>query len=184
MAASQSHYVQKLPRRGRKQAKDPLRFPVVAEATRTIALELLFSDARGKPVPVRVASVYAPCSWRTIEEFDTTLEQVSSLVDTTPKDTLLFIGGDFNAGIDIANAYRRKITGPFGSPNHTQRGQPFTDFLNVNSLTSAMTHFNAKGEKKSFDTFSWAGKEERDLRQIDHILVRKEDKKQVKSCKS
>ena len=100
----------------KKAGKDPLRFPVLAEATRTIVLELLFSDARGKPVPVRVASVYAPCSWRTIEEFDTTLEQVSSLVDTTPKDTLLFIGGDFNAGIDIANARRRKITGPLSHP--------------------------------------------------------------------
>ena len=169
---------------------DPIRPGRVAKTARNIGLELHFLDSKKKIIKLFVISTYLPCSTYDDNEFDETLEQLQNIINQCPKDAIPIIGGDFNASIgvnDINNINDNDIndndingtTGTFGNPYRNDRGETLRTFLIMNNLCSTSTFF----KKNNYNTYSWCGNEE-NPKQIDHIFIRKEDKKRVINCET
>ena len=125
-----------------------------------------------------VISTYLPCSTYSDEDFDESLEQIQEIINKCPKDTIPIIGGDFNASIGIDDD-NEGITGGFGNSYRNDRGETLRVFLAMKNLCSASTFF----QKNNYDTYSWCGNEE-NPKQIDHIFIRKEDKKKIMNCET
>ena len=157
---------------------DPIRPGKVAKTVRIIRLELHFLDSKKKIIKLLVISTYLPCSTYSDEDFNKTLEQIQVIINKCPKDTIPIIGGDFNASIGVDDD-NDGITGVYGNTYRNDRGEILRTFLVMNNLCSISTFFR----KDNYNSYSWCG-HEKDPKQIDHIFIRKEDKKRIINCET
>ena len=104
---------------------EPIRPDPVTSATRTMAINLHFKDARQKTVKTLFITTYFPTTSYDVIEFEKTLDQLQVLINQCPENAMLIIGGDFNASIGVTpkkEKYSTSATGQFGNPHRNQNG--------------------------------------------------------------
>ena len=94
---------------------------------------------QGKPFNITVIQVYAPTSNTEEAEVERFYEELSDLLELTPKKDVLFILGDWNA--KVGSQETPELTGIFGVGMRNEAGQRLIEFCQENALVIANTLF-------------------------------------------
>ena len=81
---------------------------------------------QGKPFTITVIQVYAPTSNAEKAEVEWFYEDLQDLLELTPKNSVLFIIGDWNAKAESQEI--PVVTCKFGLGEHNEAGQRLTQF--------------------------------------------------------
>ena len=164
-------------------APEPVRPGEIAQATRNIGIEIHINDARGKKIKLYIISTYLPCTQYSEEEYDDTIQQLQTMIDQRPKNTIVVIGGNMNPSIKITTKEEKLfeehdgVTGRYSKDIRNHQGERLRTFLGINKFLSTAILF----EKLNHNTWSFAGAG-KDERQIDHILVHQKNRKWIINC--
>ena len=149
---------------------------------RMIALELHFIDAYKQKMKLLVISAHLPHSGYSDVDYQACLNKLGEWIENCPKDTIPFIGGDFNARVGTQYRYDKDSIkahiGRYGIDDVNDRGRMLSHFLMEHDLCIPSTFF----EKKEYGT--WEAHQSGERHQIDYPIVRKRDHVRVKDCAS
>ena len=90
---------------------------------------------QGKPFNITVIQVYAPTSNAEEAEAERFYEDLQELVELTPKNSVLFIIGEWNAKVESQET--PGVTGKFGLGMRNESGQRLIEFCQENALVIA-----------------------------------------------
>ena len=120
--------------------------PVVNERVRNAVLghnlkndRIISVHFQGKPFNITVIQVHAPISNAEEAEVEWLYEDLTELLEITPKKDVLFIKGDWNA--KVGSQETPGVTGKFGHGVQNEAGQRLTEFCQENALVIANTFF-------------------------------------------
>ena len=94
---------------------------------------------QGKPFHITVIQIYAPTSNAEETEVEWFYEDLQDLLELKPKKDVLFIMGDWNAGVGRQEI--PGVTGKFGLGVQNEAGQRLIEFCQENALVIANTLF-------------------------------------------
>ena len=123
---------------------------------------------------ITIISCYSPTNVSEETELDAFYDELSSLVRSIPKHSVLVIGGDMNAQIG-KNGNNR-----YSFHNKSNRnGQHLTEFMMENRLICLNTNYQ-KREGKLW-TYTYANNSKA---QIDYVLINKKRKNSAMNCEA
>ena len=99
---------------------------------------------QGKLFNITVIQVYAPTSNAEEAEVEWLYEHLQDLLELTPKKSVLFIIGDWNA--KVGSQELPAVTGELGLGVQNKAGQRLTEFCQENALVTANTLFQPKSD--------------------------------------
>ena len=150
------------------------RFP----SARVIAVRLIVTDQRGKEVGLFLVSAYAPIGDAEQSEWEEFLDEMDGCIDKKHSNDILLIGADCNSSIGVRGASSSKVVGKFGKARVNDAGTRFRNYMSLQSLSSAATHFYRSNGKYG----TWMNPLTKKMHQIDHFLIAQKDLKRVKDC--
>ena len=167
--------------------------PVVMFGERIIALQLAargLSRGHSKYKKVLLVGAYAPVSSAPEGERELFLRNLQAVVESTERDALLVVGGDFNAQLGVRQpdslvGVRDTVRGPFGIPHVNRAGEALLDVLVSCELRAVLSYFEKRTRKDFFaDNFdaaygTWLHPGTKKPYTLDHWFVRQADFKYV-----
>ena len=157
-------------------SKPPSLFGLVDGCARVMALRLLFTDPRGRPLPVFLVAAYAPVSTCSLETKDEFLDVLTTCLSNRRSDEVLLLGADMNASLGVRRSHHDTVLGPHGVPHVNEAGRDLHQFLGTRALCSIASFFM----KRHYAT--WFHPQSRRGHQIDHWIVHRGDLVRVKNA--
>ena len=121
---------------------------------------------------ITVFSVYAP-TYRSSEEIkEIFYESLEQELQTTPKDDILLVVGDFNSRVGNKVDLWKPVIGPFGPEAQNENGSRLLQFCAVNELCITNTLF----KHKDVHTTTWQHPRTKKWSLIDFVITRQRDR--------
>ena len=127
---------------------------------------------------LNVMSAYAPQVGCTDEEKDEFWRQLDEEVITVPEEEALMIGGDLNGHVGRDNQSLERIHGGWAVGDRNLEGERIIDFCVAFDMAVVNTFFKKRMEQ--LVTYKSGGHET----QIDYVLCRRTDLKEMRNCKT
>ena len=132
-------------------------------------------EVKGKVL--NIVSAYAPQVGCDKEEKEKFWERMDQLVEEIPRDEKVVIGADFNGHVGKGNQGDERIMGKFGYSARNEEGQAIIEFAHRMDIAILNTYY--KKRDSHIVTYTSGGRGT----QIDYIMCRRVDLKDVKDCK-
>ena len=158
---------------------------------RTSKIDALLGDGRKLTVLCTYAPTNPQCEKNPTLR-DQYYEELDSIIATIPSRSVLVIAGDFNAKTGSGHRQYPENIGKFGKGHMNENGEALLDLANHHNLVLTNTKFPHKLLHRTtwespFRSYTMKNGEERrnpQRNQIDYILVRRQNMKQVNDCRS
>ena len=124
-----------------------------------------------------IISMYGPQVGRPQNEKEAFLEELETILDNIPRSERILIGGDFNAHLGARNQHYLEEHGQFEFGEDNEEGDRLLELMQAHELYAVNTVF--KKRKEHMVTYCSGGRESH----INYILVRREDKNEVRDAK-
>ena len=119
---------------------------------------------------ITLIQVYAPTTNSEDEEAEDFYDALQQAIDSTNKQDLIYVLGDFNAKIGIeTDQDDREVKGAHCLGNRNDRGQMLLDFCTENQLVVGNSLFKQHPRR----LFTWTSPDGKTKNQIDYILIQK-----------
>ncbi|XP_051780695.1 craniofacial development protein 2-like [Erpetoichthys calabaricus] len=128
-------------------------------------------------VMMNVVSAYAPqvgCAMGEKEDFWSELDEV---MNSVPKGQKVVIGADFNGHVGEGNSGDEEVMGRYGVKERNEEGQRIVDFAKWMDMAVVNMYFKKREEHTV--TYKSGGR----CTQVDYILCRRVDLKEIEDCK-
>ena len=139
---------------------------------------MIFVCFQGKLFNITVIQVYAPTSNAEEAEVEQFYEDLSDLLELTPKTDVLFIIGDWNA--KVGSQETPEVTGIFGLGVQNEAGHRLIEFSQENALVIANTLFQQHKRR----LYTWSSPDGQHQNQIDYILCSQRWRSSIQSAKT
>ncbi|XP_051780173.1 craniofacial development protein 2-like [Erpetoichthys calabaricus] len=128
-------------------------------------------------VMMNIVSAYAPqvgCAMGEKEDFWSELDEV---MNSVPKGQKVVIGADFNGHVGEGNSGDEEVMGRYGVIERNEDGQRIVDFAKRMDIAVVNMYFKKREEHRV--TYKSGGR----CTQVDYILCRRVDLKEIEDCK-
>ena len=126
---------------------------------------------------VSIFSAYAPQIGCTDEEKDCFWSDLEEEIEKVPADERCIVGGDLNGHVGQNNHVIGRIHGGYGYDERNAEGERIVDFAVSSDMVLTNTFFTKRREHLA--TYKSCGRSS----QIDYLLYRRKDLREVKDCK-
>ena len=126
---------------------------------------------------LNVLSAYAPQVGCDLEEKERFWRDMDKLLEGVPIEERVLLGADFNAHVGEGNQGDAEVMGKCGFEQRNDEGQKVVDFAKSGDMAVVNTYYMKKAEHRI--TY----KSGRRNTQVDYILCRRRDLKEVGDCK-
>ena len=126
---------------------------------------------------VSIFSAYAPQIGCTDEEKDCFWSDLEEEIEKVPADERCIVGGDLNGHVGQNNHVIGRIHGGYGYDERNAEGERIVDFAVSSDMVLTNTFFTKRREH--LVTYKSGGRSS----QIDYLLYRRKDLREVKDCK-
>jgi exonuclease III len=134
---------------------------------RPVNPRLCYIRLNAKPTRLSIICAYAPTEDKTDTEKDEFYNELSDLLNSTPKCDLIYIGGDLNAKVGQARNGEEKSVERFTIGTRNNNGDRLVQFACLNNMVLSNTTF----QKKIATLHTWRSNDHKTKNQIDYIMV-------------
>ena len=139
---------------------------------------MILVSFQGKPFNITVIQVYAPTTNAKEAEVKWLYEDLQDLLELTPKKTVIFIIGDWNAKVQSQEI--SGVTGSFGLWVQNEGRKRLIAFCQKNALVIANTLFQQHKRR----LYTWASSDGQYQNQTDYILCSPRWSSSIQSAKT
>ena len=144
-----------------------------------VSSRILICRLNTKPLVTTLIQVYAPTSTHEMEESEQFYNDVQAIIDTTRRDDLLLVMGDFNAKVGDQLDSDCGI-GKFGLGNRNGNGDLLAEFCRANDLFLCNTSFQHPERRR----YTWVSPDGETRNQIDYFAALKRHRRHILDSKA
>ena len=126
---------------------------------------------------INLISAYGPQAGCAVEEKEEFWSELDEVVESVPRGERIMIGSDLNGHVGEGNGGDEEAIGRYGVGRRNAEGQMVVDFAKRMRLAVVNTYFKKKDEHRV--TYKSGGRDT----QIDYILCRRDNLKDIGDCK-